>query len=346
METNQVNLGASLKNLETQMGQLSLSLKENPSRFFPSETKKNLKECIAVTLRSGKELDEPKKIKNARDQVEKSKIEAEKEKGKAENDQERVENNNKEKKQKHDEVVSRRITFLDNPPTYTPPLPFPERFRKTKLDDQFAKFLNIFKNLEVNIPFFDALAQMPNCIKIIKEIMSNRKKLDAYGTVSLSENCSAIIHRKLLEKLKDPGSFTIPCVIREHTFSKTICDPRASINLMPFLVAKKLNLKKITPTSLSLQMDDRSMTFPKGIIEDVLIKVDKFIFPMDLVVLDMEENKEAPIILGRSFLVTNQALIDVKHGKLTLIVGEDLVKFNLYKSMEFPNYVNASGLTP
>ena len=243
---------------------------------------------MAVALRSGKELDEPKKFKNLRDQVEKSKIEVEKEKCKAENDQERVENNNKEKKKKHDEVVSGRITFPDNRPTYTPPLPFPERFRKTKLDDQFAKFLNIFKNLEVNIPFVDALAQMHNCVKFMKEIMSNRKKLDAYGTVSLSENCSAIIQRKLLKKLKDLGSFTISCVIREHTFSKTLCDLRVSINLMPFLVAKKLNLEEITPTSLSLQTDDRSMTFLKGIIEDVLVKVDKFIFPMDLVVLDME----------------------------------------------------------
>ena len=103
---------------------------------------------------------------------------------------------------------------------------------------------------------------MPNYVKFMKEIMSNKKKLDAYGMVSLSKNCSAIIQRKLLEKLKDPGSFTIPCIIEEHTFSKALCN-RASINLMPFLVAKKMNLGEIT--LISLTSNGRSVDdFSKG----------------------------------------------------------------------------------
>ena len=111
---------------------------------------------------------------------------------------------------------------------------------------------------------------------------------------------------------------------------------------MPFLVAKKLNLGEITPTALSLQMVDRSLIFPKGIIEDVLVKVDKFIFPIDFVFLDIKEDKASPIILGRLFLAIGQTLIDVKNRELTLRVGEEQVKFNLYKSMEFPNAENAS----
>ena len=111
---------------------------------------------------------------------------------------------------------------------------------------------------------------------------------------------------------------------------------------MPFLIARKLNLGEITPTSLSLQMTDRLMTFPKCIIKDVLVKIEKFIFPVDFVVLDMEEDQEAPLILERQFIATGQALIDVKNGELTLRVGEDQVKFNLYKSMEFQNDVNVS----
>ena len=103
-----------------------------------------------------------------------------------------------------------------------------------------------------------------------------------------------------------------------------------------------MNLGEITPTTLSLKMVDRSLTFLKGIIEDVLVKVDKFIFPMDFVVLDMEEDRAAPIILGRSFLSTRQALIDVKNEVLTLRVSEDKVNLNLYKSMEFPSTENAS----
>ena len=89
--------------------------------------------------------------------------------------------NNKGKKQKSDEVVPRRMIFLDNPPLYTPPLPFPQTFQKTKLDEQFAKFLNMFKKLEIKFPFVDALAQMPNYVKFMKEIIRNNKKLEAYG---------------------------------------------------------------------------------------------------------------------------------------------------------------------
>ena len=122
----------------------------------------------------------------------------------------------------------------------------------------------MFKKLEINISFADALDQMPNYVKFMKEMMSNKKNLEANGTVNLSENYSTIIQQKLLEKLKDLGSFTIPCVIGEHTFSKAMCDLEASINLMPFLVAKKLNLGEITAIALSLQMADRSLTFPKG----------------------------------------------------------------------------------
>ena len=104
-----------------------------------------------------------------------------------ENDKEGVKLNNKGKKQKSNEVVSGRMTFPDNPPLYTQPLFFSQRFQKTKLDKQFAKFLNMFKKLEINIPFADAFAQMLNYVKFVKEIMSKKKKLEAYGTVNFSE---------------------------------------------------------------------------------------------------------------------------------------------------------------
>ena len=116
-------------------------------------------------------------------------------------------------------------------------------------------------------------------MKFMKEIMNNKKKLDSVRTVKLLENCSAIIQGKLPEKLRDCGSFTIPCVIGEDTFKKPLCDLRASINLMSLHVVKKLNLGEPTSTALSLQMVDRSLTYPQGIIEDMLVKVDKFIFP-------------------------------------------------------------------
>ena len=250
--------------------------------------------------------------------------------------------NNKGEHHKSNQVVPRRINFPKNPLVYTPPLPFPQKFKKTKLDAQFAKFRNMFKKLEINILFADALTQMPNYVKFMKEIMRNKRKIEAYAIVNLSKNYSAIIQWKHLEKLKDPGSFTIPCIIGEHNFSKALCDLGANISLMPYSVAKRLNLEDIESTTLSLQMANRSLTYPKGIIEDVLVKVDKFIFPVDFIVLDMEEDKATSIILGRPFLATGQALIDVKKGELTLRVGDDQVKFNLYKGMDFLSDENVS----
>ena len=149
-----------------------------------------------------------------------------------------------------------------NPPIYTPPLLFLQRFRKEKIDEKFAKFLNVFKKLEINISFANALAQIPNCPRFTKEIMSNKKKLDSVGTFSLYESCSVIIQRKLPKKLRDPGSFTIPCVIGEHALKKALCDLWANINLMPLSIAKKLNLGELTPAALSLLMVDCSLTYP------------------------------------------------------------------------------------
>ena len=123
--------------------------------------------------------------------------------------------------------------------------------------------------------------------------------------MNLFRNYSVIIQRKLREKKKDLGSFSIPSVIGEQTFNKALCDHGSNINLMPYPVAKRLNLGEIELITLSLQMTYRSMPSPKGIIEDVLLKVDKFIFHMDFIVLDMEDYEKVPLILGRPFLATS-----------------------------------------
>ncbi|KAK6125377.1 hypothetical protein DH2020_040881 [Rehmannia glutinosa] len=163
-----------------------------------------------------------------------------------------------------------------------------------------------------------ALEQMPNYAKFLKEVMSKKRKLAEFETVNLTEECSAIIQRKLPQKLKDPGSFTIHCVIGGVVFNKALCDLGASINLMPLSIFRKLGLGEVKPSTVTLQLADRSLTYPKGIVEYVLVKVDKFIFPMDFLVLDMEGDRDVPLILGRPFLATARALIDVQKGELTL----------------------------
>ena len=131
-----------------------------------------------------------------------------------------------------------------------------------------------------------------------------------------------------------PGSFNISCTIRNHEFGKALYDSGASINLMPFSVVKTLILGELTPTTMSLQMTNRTVAQPKGILEDMLVKVGNFIFLVDFVVIDIEEDKHIPLFLSRPFLATSAALIDVKKGELTVRVGIEEVHFNLNKSLK------------
>nr|XP_010914858.1 uncharacterized protein LOC105040154 [Elaeis guineensis] len=206
---------------------------------------------------------------------------------------------------------------------YNPPVPFSQRLKQSKDDKNFLKFLEVFKKLHINIPFAETLAQMPSYAKFLKDILSKKRRLEDHETVMLIEECSAIIQNKLPSKLKDPRSFTISCNIGNIEFTKALCDLGASINLMPLSVFRKLRLGDVKPTSISLQLADRSVTYPKGIVEDVSVKVDKFIFLVDFIILDMEEDREVPLILGYPFLATGKALIDVHEGKLTLRVGQE-----------------------
>ena len=196
--------------------------------------------------------------------------------------------------------------------------------------------MEVFKKLHINIPFDDALEQMPSYVKFMKDILSQKKRLADFETVNLTEECSAILQKKLPQKLKDPGSFTIPCTIGNAIFERALCDLGASINLMPLSIFKRLGLGEACPTTVTLQLADRSLKHPRGVIEDVLVKVDKFIFPADFIVLDMEEDKEIPIILGRPFLATGRAMIDVQRGELKLRVQEDEVKFNVFEAVRHP----------
>ena len=121
---------------------------------------------------------------------------------------------------------------------------------------------------------------------------------------------------------------------------KTLFDSGASINLMPLSVVKRLSLGELIPIAMTFQMADKTLAYPKGILEDVLIKVDKFIFPVDFVVIDIEEDKQVPLLLGRPFLATRVALIDMKKGELTRRVGDEAVLFNLNHSLKQPELSN------
>ena len=169
-------------------------------------------------------------------------------------------------------------------------MPFPQRLQKAKREEQFSSFLDIFKKIEIIIPFAEVINQMPNYAKFLKEILNKKRKIAAERIVNLTATYSAFIQQKLPAKMKDPGSFTIPYSIGKYEFKKALCDSGASINLMHLSVVQRLSLGELTPTAITLQMADRSIAQTEGVLEDVLVKVGKFIFPVDFVFMKMEED--------------------------------------------------------
>ena len=159
---------------------------------------------------------------------------------------------------------------------------------KAKLDKQFEKFLEVFKKLDINNLFVDVLAQMLNYVKFMKDILSKKHKLEEFEMVAFIEKCYAILLKKPLPKLKDPWSFCIPYIISQCSFEKAPYDMDASINLIPLLIYRKLGLREIKLTIVSLLLANQSIKHLKGILEDVLVELGKFIFLANFIVLNME----------------------------------------------------------
>nr|XP_016436386.1 PREDICTED: uncharacterized protein LOC107762535 [Nicotiana tabacum] len=184
---------------------------------------------------------------------------------------------------------------------------------------------------------------MPGYAKMMKDLMSRKFDFQDLATVTLTQTCSAVVTRPVVEKLSDPGSFTIPCTIGNFAFTKALCDLGASINLMPLVIYKRLGIGRARPISMLLQLADRTVKRPFGILDDVLIQVGKFVFPADFVILDCKVDEEIPIILGRSFLATGRALIDCETGELKIRLNDEEIIFNVQKSMRHPSeFANCS----
>ncbi|GJZ34606.1 DNA-directed DNA polymerase [Tanacetum coccineum] len=218
----------------------------------------------------------------------------------------------------------------------TPPVPFPRRLRKEKEEAQQKKFLENLKQLHINLPFMEALAQMPKYAKFLKGLLTNKARLKKACKIIMNERCYAILLNKLSSKEKDPGSFTIPYDIGQLHIDNALADLGASISLMPYTMYKKLGLGEPKATRMSLELADRPIQYPRGIIENILIKVDKFILLIYFVILDIPEDSRVPIILGRPFLAIARAMIDVFNKKITLRVGDEEVFFDVDQSIKRP----------
>ncbi|GJV76696.1 reverse transcriptase domain-containing protein [Tanacetum coccineum] len=207
-------------------------------------------------------------------------------------------------------------------PKTKPTLPYPSRANKEKFrekDDLLAsKFMEIFRNLHFELSFADALLHMPKFAPMFRKLLNDKDKIIELTKTPVNENCSAVILKKFPEKLGDPGRFLIPCDFPEMNECLALADLGASINLMPLSIWKELSLPALTKTRMILELADRTISTPTGIAEDVFVKVGTFFFPADFVVVDYVADPRAPLILGRPFLRTARALIDVHGEQITL----------------------------
>ncbi|GJR30904.1 reverse transcriptase domain-containing protein [Tanacetum coccineum] len=210
-------------------------------------------------------------------------------------------------------------------------LPYPSRVEREKKDSndkvQIQKFWEMFKKIHVDITLADALILMPKYQKMLKSLLTNKDKLIEIAKTPMNANCSAVILKKLPEKLGDPGRFLIPCGFGEFDNHLALADLGASINLMPLSIWKKLGLPDLTSTRMVLELADRTISKPLGIAENVFVKVGKFYFPVDFVILDFVADPRVPLILGRPFLRTARVLIDVHGEELVIRDGLERIVF-------------------
>ncbi|PNY13506.1 hypothetical protein L195_g010162 [Trifolium pratense] len=208
--------------------------------------------------------------------------------------------------------------------------PYPTKDgKKEKEKVQNRQFEGYLKQMEINIPLGDMLRISPPFHKYVKNVVAGKIKLQDKENIELTAECSAIFQKTLPRKCKDPGSFTISCTIGGVEIGRALCDLGASVNLMPLSIMKKLNCGEAKPTRMTLILADRTRVYPHGILEDVLVRVDDTIFPADFVIMDIEEDDEAPILLGRPFLTTFKALIDMETREIKFRVDGNEVTFNI-----------------
>ncbi|XP_021727824.1 uncharacterized protein LOC110694936 [Chenopodium quinoa] len=301
------------KMLETQITQLANTLKDcaSPSSL-PSQGVDPKKPVYSITTMSGRVLKE---------RVSRHSEEDKKKSVSSELKEEDVSKEESHEKKKSVERKQEEVRKTD--------LPYPQKFMRNKLDEQFGRFLDMLKEVHLSIHLTEAMNQMPRYSKFLKDILTGKRDCNEIDSVDLGECCSALIHNDLPYKMKDPGNFSIPCKIKSKLFENALCDLGASVSIMPFSVFKKLNLGELLPTNMTLQLADRSIMFPKGRVEDVTLMIGGFTNPVDFIVLEIEEDDHILVILGRPFLATSGALIDVKGGHITLRVVNKKESFEL-----------------
>ncbi|XP_009612344.1 uncharacterized protein [Nicotiana tomentosiformis] len=202
---------------------------------------------------------------------------------------------------------------------------------------KYRKFLDILSQVRVNLPLVEMLQEVPKYAKYLRDIVANKRRHVKFERVALTE-CSARVQSKLPSKLKDPGCFTIPLANGKHDIGRTLCDLGESVNLMPLSIFKQLELGVPRPITITLQLVDRSLAMLEWIIEYVLVRVGKSIFPANFIIFDYMADEEVPVILGLPFLAIGGAIIYVREEKMKMRVHDEEVTFNVYKALKLPKH--------
>nr|GEW52341.1 reverse transcriptase domain-containing protein [Tanacetum cinerariifolium] len=233
-------------------------------------------------------------------------------------------------------VVQTESLILNSEPDVAPIIgPFVALKLRDKANDQREKFFQIFKDLNFNISFANALILMPKFSPTIKTLLTNKDKLSELARTLLNEHCSVVLQKKLLKKLGNPDKYLILCDFLGMAECLALADLDASINLMLLSVRNKLSLSDLSHICMTLELSDRLISRLVGVAEDVFVKVGTFHFSGDFVVVDFDADPRVPLILERSFLKTERALIDVFEGELTLRVGKEAITFNLDQTSRY-----------
>ena len=218
--------------------------------------------------------------------------------------------------------------------TISVPPPFPQALRRRKSSVNQTEMLEVLRQVKVNIPLLDMIKQVPTYAKFLKDLCTVKRGLNVNKKAFLTEQGSAIIECNTPVKYKDPGCPTISANIGGISVEKALLDLGASVNLLSYSMCKQLGLGELKPTSITLSLADRSIKIPKGTIEDVLIQVDRFYYPVDFFVLDTEPvavgPNHVPIILGRPFLATSNAIINCRNGVMQLTFGNMTLELNIF----------------
>ena len=322
------NLKQQMDNLQYSITNINKLLEGQERGRFPSQTLPNPKGIHEVgsgmdevksiiTLRSGKEVDQPlpKPVEESR---------------------------------QGEEMQPEHILLEEDTMKYHVSPPFPQALRGRKKATQQAGILEVLRQVKVNIPLLDLINQVPAYAKFLKDLCTIKKGLGIEKKAFLTEHVSALIQSKYPVKYKDPGSPTIPVNIGGNCINKALLDLGASVNLMPYSVYMQLGLGELKPTSITLSLADRSVKIPKGIVEDVLVKINKFYYPVDFVVLDTEpssnEPNHVPIILGRPFLATANAIINCRNGIMQLTFGDMTLELNIFHLNNNPKLLETENL--